>query len=234
MTNNETLHNIFLQVVKDMAYDPPYQIDTFRLNENNPDFSSSSYGSTYQDYLSGAFWSRTFEHGGANPNEFCGGYPVLMAETDSMTIESLEDNRIAIEYWFLVVDKIPCEACPPHITRNGLTVSKGVIQMLRAFLNELLSYKYYEVDRDGTVTFEWMSEGRAAYEVSEGNTVVETDELLPDMGYEDIEIKQWGNDPNTRAWYAKIRFEICEPFTANFNYEQPVISKLAKVECDVC
>lgn len=227
----DILNSIFLQIVKDMAYNPGYQIDTYRLNDSNPNLAHNAFGSTYQDYLGGQFWSRTFAHSGSKKDNFCGSYPVLMAEGRDATIECIDDKKYCIDFAFLVIDKIPCEACPPHFTRNGMTVSTSVLTMLRAFLLELSTYKYYEIDRATVVTFEWMSDGRAAYEEGLGNTLLERDELLPDISTDSINIQEWGNYPDMRAWMATVKFCLCEPVALAFEYTEPVLSTLANTEC---
>lgn len=229
-----TLNNIFRQIVIDMAHNPGYQVDTYRLNDNNPDLNHAAFGSTYQDFLNGQFWSRSFVHAGADPNNFKGAFPVLMAESRDLSIECIDSNEMRIEYWFLVVDKLPCDHCPPHLTRNGQQVSDAVLDMLRSFLNELYTFRYYEVDRGGTVTYEWMSQGRAAYEEGLGNTVVFQDDLIPDISPERVTVQEWGNFIDMRGWMASVTFTLCEPVTLEFDYNTPVIPELGSTECETC
>lgn len=227
----QTLNNIFRQVVIDMAYAPGYQIDAYRYVDGYPDLAHQALGATYQDYLDGAFWSRKFVHAGADPNAFCAGFPVLFAESRDLTVECLDSQDLRIEYYFLVVDRIECESCPPYVTRTGATVSESVLAMLRAFLGELYTYGLYEVDRDSVITYEWMSSGRAAYEESLGNTTVLQEELLPDVAPDEIQISEWGEAPNQRAWMARVVFTLCEPVTLEFDYATPVVPGLASIEC---
>jgi hypothetical protein len=217
-----------------MAHNPGYQIDTYRMNDDNPDLNHQAFGSTYQDYQDGYFWSRSFEHAGADPNNFCGGFPVLMAESRDLSIECLDSTEMQAEYYFVLIDKLPCDHCPPYVTRNGWTVSDAVLKMLRAFLDELYSYKYYEVDRGGTITFEWMSEGRADYEIDQGSTLLYNGELMPDISPERVNITEWGNFTNMRAYMARVVFNLCEPTGLTFDYATPVVPGLATNECEGC
>lgn len=225
-----TLNNIFRQIVIDMAHAPGYQIDTYRTADGIPDLAHQAFGATFQDYLDGAFWSRRFYHAGADENTFCGGYPALFVEAKDMTAPDLDGQEIRMEYYFVVVDKIPCDDCPPW-TRSGTTVSDAVLAMLRAFLKELYAYALYEVDRDGTVTYEWMSAGRAAYEVGLGNTADFIEDLVPDIDPDPVQISEWWNDHTTRGWMARLVFTLCEPVTLSFDYQTPVVPGLANTEC---
>lgn len=228
----DTLNTIFLQVVKDMKYNPGLQIDTYRLNDSNPDLNHGAFGSTYDDYLDGTFWSRKFEQTfRGDINQFCGSYPVLMAEYRDATPDDLDECCFTVPFFFVVVDKIACEDCPPKITRNGQKTKTNALLMLRAFIKELKTYQYYEVDRDGTVTYEWLSTGRKAYEEDQGSILVYVDSLIADIGIEEIPLTEWGNFLDKRGWMARINFTICEEPNIEFDYETPVIEGLANTEC---
>lgn len=215
--------DIFRQIVLDMAYRPPYQVNSFMVVDQIPDIMHPSFGATYEDYLAGFFWSRTWVYQRAAPDKICAEFPALFIEARETLFDPQCDETGKTTFYLVLVDKITCEGCPPEIKRNGLSVKDYLLTSMRAILREFFSYSLYDTDNG----LSWMSEGRADLL---GETIIE-EQIISMTAANEVEISDWGNYANMRGVMAKINIEYCKTFDVPFDYQNPVIEPLANIPC---
>lgn len=224
------LISIFLQISKDMAYEAGLQINSFGVLDDPPDLVHDSFGFSYDDYNNGEFWSRVWEGNGADPAKVKGDFPVLFVEEGPTEISCIEETGYTVTWYIMVLDKILCETCPPEIVRTPLQVKANTWLMLRRWIAELVTYKYYQVDDNGDLSDQWLSAGRADYlESLPGVTVTDLgqNEFITDVQIDPVTIDEAGAWSEFKATRTKIEVYFCEDPGGSWNYKEPVIDKLA-------
>lgn len=234
--NRQVFLSILKQIVIDMSYQAGLQVNSFVNIHGAPNLLHDSFGASIDDYYSGQAWGRKFHGQGADPNHFHLQFPVLLAEQRESQIECLDSKDLTDTWYLLVVNKVDCENCPPNM-KNGETVLANTKLMLRAILQELYSYAYYEVEKDGQSSFQWLSQGRLNYLEEDDNfsildgPIEDTVALIPT---ENIKIAEWGNHKDYRGVYAQIQLQYCEPVSLPFKYDNPILNGLATTVCSSC
>jgi hypothetical protein len=233
------LIQIFKQIVIDMSYDKDLQINSFAVVDDMIDLNHSSFGKTYEDYLDGFFFSRSWVNGGADANEIKGEFPLLFVEQRSLSMDRIDSDSLTLPFYFVVVDKISCDACPPGLTRTSEDTLRNTLAMLRIFFKELLNYKNYTYTIPGPEKkSSWTTEGRLDYLIGEGDVLSRSgfsedlESLLPDPAR--IQVSQWGNFKDLRAHATEISFTVCDPATGSFSYENATVEDLGRTLCKTC
>lgn len=228
-----TINNILRQIAMDMAYQPGRQLNGYALIGDWPQLRNDNWGMSIDDYNAGHFWSRAWAAQGGDPDTLCGEFPVLFSENRRHYMECLDDDDIKQVWDLTVIDRIDCPGCPPHLERTGEQVKRDTLLILRALIKELYTYQLSEVDRNGTITFEWISQGRAAWINSQaGWEILDTiDHMSSHIDPDPIEINEWGNYPDMRGHYTSLKFWYCEPAPIEFNYKDKVLQALGTTEC---
>jgi len=230
----ETLRQIFRQIVADTVYNPGKQINSFVFVDEAPALDHESFGASYVDFVDGVFYARTWVNQGADPNTIRGEHPVLFVEDTQSEVEDLDDPSQKTTISFLVIDKIPCESCPPNIRRTGNTVLQNTLLMLRAFLERLYTYELYEVDRDGNITYEW-----ATPDWIEQDETIDAFSSIDDIkGYimpGPYTFARWGRFgmmgmAEKRAYYTSLMFDLCQDDDTEYS-PTPIVSGIAKINC---
>lgn len=229
----KTLQAIFKQIVTDMAYEPNTQVNTFAVIGEAPKLRLENFGVKYDHYLEGAFWSRTWVATGADPDKLTAEFPVLFAENREAELDDIHSEEITQPWTFLLIDRIECPDCPEPESRTPEQVKRNAMTMLRRFLAELYTYELWEIDRAGTLTYEWISRGRVEH--YEGEAGVTPQAMVEDLESmiqpETVKITEWGDFPDMRGYFATVRFRICVPFSGGFNYKDPAFEELGSTEC---
>ncbi len=222
-----------------MAYDKALQINSFAVIDEGIDLKHNSFGKTYEDYLEGTFWSRTWVNGGASAQDIKGEFPLLFIEQKLLTMEAIDSNDLTLPFYFVVVDKIACDACPPGLTRTSEEVLANTLVMLRRVFKELMNYKLfaYDIVSPPSSAESWATQGRIDYLTTEG-TIVNADwksdfeGILPSVNL--VKVVQWGNFDSLRAHATEIPFTVCDPTTGSFNYENATVEDLGRTICKNC
>lgn len=223
----EDFYQMVRQVVIDMDYNPPYLVNSFAVVDQVPDIRHTSFGYNMEDYQAGRFWSRSWVNGGADVSQMCGEFPALFIENRIVTQDCPNSQDVEAVLWFVLVDKIKCEGCPPSILRTGSALKEYLRDSLRSILAEFYTYQLFEIDGN-PVTWEWMSEARAA---SDPRDKVMTDDIVAMVSPDSLEIGDWGNYEEYRGQYAKLKIRFCWPTLSKFNYSNPVVPQLAYTKC---
>lgn len=223
----EDFYQMFRQVVVDMAYNPPYLVNSFAVVDQVPDIRHPSFGYSMEDYHGGRFWSRTWVNGGAAAEGLKGEFPALFVENRVVMQECPNSQDVEATLWLVLVDKIKCEGCPPGILRTGSAIKEQLRDSLRAILSEFYTYQLFEVDGD-PVTYEWLAKGRAQIDT---RTLTFTDDVEAMVVPDSLEIGDWGNYKDFRGQYAKLKVRFCWPTQSQFDYSNPVVPQLAYTTC---
>lgn len=232
MTPND-LTAIFKQIIIDQAYYPGRQINTFRVTDQMPPLHHDSLGGTYTEFLEGNFWSRTWVNQGADPEKITGEYPVLFVEQQELGLQPLEPDLITACFYLLFLDKLPCDSCPPNVSRSPAAVKENTVLMARDFLSELFTFALYEVEDGAGITYQWLSAGRQAWlETQPGIIGIDfVRDLLTDFSEQEVRIGAWGTDPAIRGTYMRICFSLCWPIAPAYNYKNEILPQLATTVC---
>ncbi len=231
----ETLDQICIQVIMDMGYIKYKQINTIFITDRMPDLRQDSIGATYQDYLDGKFWSREWVATGATSGKLKAQFPILLIQQSLIDIECIDDKDGIYTYDFLLIDKVGCDNCPKPAERVPHKVKANTLEMLRAFLNELYTYKLWEFERSPDPnTFEWVSKGRFESMTNPPNSipfVQSFEELRSFVEPDPLRFQDWGNVDDLRGYWTTIKFSFCESVPGSFNYNKPAIKSLATNIC---
>lgn len=229
-----TFRQILRQIVADMAYVPGRQVNCFAVCTDMPSLDHESFGASYQDYLEGLFYSRSWVNQRADMQKFKGEHPALFMEAAQFTTEDLYDPKYIAEISLLLLDRVPCEGCPPNQSRTANTVEANVKWMLRNLLVELTRYRLYEVERDEETTYEWMTEERRIND----NTIddfAQIDDMQSYLQPDTYSFARWGSPimngmKDKIAYWVRIRVDLCEELDADFEHT-PIVPGLATTIC---
>lgn len=229
-----TFRQILRQVVADMAYEQGKTVNTFVLPVDLPPLDHTSFGASYQGYLDGLFYSRSWVNQGADQDTIFGEFPALFMESAQSTVEDLYDPKYIAEISLMLVDRVPCEACPPNVTRTPFTVAQNVQWMLRNVLAELTRYQLYEVGRGEVITYEWMTEER----LMNDETIDDSSQIDDMQSYIQpgtFVFARWGSPvmngmKDKVGYWVQIRVDLCELLDAEFEHT-PIVPGLATTVC---
>jgi len=232
--NPETFKAILLQIVKDVGYEAGLRVNAYASVDNFPDLRAPAFGKSYEDALEGRYWSRDWHHGGKDSANMVAEFPALFVEWRNVELGHPSDLEGSTPFNLYLVDKIVCDTCPDRDLRTPEYLTSTTNRTLRMVLRELYSYCLYEVDRGGTITWEWISNGRAEYWESEA--IVDGLELITDLEgglqVDPILVKQYTNLPDFRVAHTVIKLDWCEDdINDNFNYQDVVVPALAYTRC---
>jgi len=232
--NPDTFKAILLQIVKDVGYEAGLRLNAYASVDNFPDLRAPAFGKSYEEYLAGRYWSRDWYNGGKDSAKMVAEFPALFVEWRDVELEHPADLEGATPFNLYLVDKIECETCPDRELRTPEYLTRSTNRTLRMVLRELYTYGLYEVDRGGTITWEWLSKGRADYWVAEG--IVDDAALITDLEgglqADPIRVKQYTNLPDFRVAHTVITLHWCEDeINENFNYQDTVVADLAYTVC---
>lgn len=222
---------VFLQILRQIVIDFPHsttrQLNSMALVYDWPDLRTASWGKTYADYLAGHFYSRSWENAGANPDTISGQFPALFVEPGDV-VASMLNNVRSNRFTLLFVAQKDCEGCG---VRSAENVRQNLLTMIDAFFHELSTYQKVTID---SVEM-WASTGRITYLLNDGAEVEEYLEMIGSyLEPGEYQIKNWLGMPDLVGAYVEIEVETCEENGIEFNYEHPVIDKLAVVKCKNC
>jgi len=231
----ETLKAIFRQVVADMAYVPGRQTNCFVCPADAPALDHPAFGAAYTDYIAGDFYARSWVNAGADIQSFCGEHPALFIEINQVSVQDLYDPKYTADVALMIVDRVPCEDCPPHQIRTANSVAKNVHWMLRNILAEMSRYRLYEVTRaPAEVTFQWMTVARMLEDPTILSAEVRDDMqsyIQPDV----FTFARWGSPvingmKDKVAYWVMLRVDLCEELDAEFEHT-PGVPGLATTVC---
>lgn len=141
--SKESIIALFRQIVMTYPVIPGKQINTFATIDDGAMFNSDSIHKTYQDYLNGYFWSRTWVNQGAHPDTLCKEYPILALEQKRVYKKSLTDKRHCYEFWVVLAMQVGCETCDLMLSIED--VDTALQEMALTVVQEMNRYKIYDV-----------------------------------------------------------------------------------------
>jgi hypothetical protein len=157
-----------IQIVKEIVRLWPYskctQPDTFAIVDNASQLESDNLGKTYQDYLNGHFWSRSWVLSGADPNKLKKAYPMILLEQKNATRETFDDRETCWEWWFVLADIPDCVTCG-DCNRSKDTIDTELQVMALSLTDYLSQIKLITFDNTHLV---WTTTQQAQKYITDG------------------------------------------------------------------
>lgn len=230
-----TLVAIFKQAIMDMAFKEGIQVNTFYHLDRMPDFNNQALGATMDLYHEGRFWSRDWANSGASPDEICAQWPIAVLEDQDVEDECLWEKEYEFELELVIMDRLTCDNCPNFQEQTSTQVQKNTFDALRSLMNEIMSFEYNTMNDGSDDRNEWMSTGRRDYYIGEGQTLVTTlEDLRSILLTQTAQLIERGIGDNLRGYGVRLRFTLCEDFSATFKYSTTLPKSLTTNLCDSC
>lgn len=237
------VQDMFLNIVKGYPFHECRQIDTFAVIDTQEQIQIDNLKLTYEDYLTGTFWSRSWVNKGADANEMCRKYPMTTVEIKQGYLKDPCKSESCFRTWLVISDIPDCGNCKDDCKRTIAELDKDLFKMMYTILKEMRIYKYVLCVIEGAGNPDiagWFTPADAA-QIAIDNTCMTFQDchdictVLTDQARVDISIADLANADNARAVVASLLFCGCEDVEADaFNYTDSFPDELSNTKCKDC
>jgi hypothetical protein len=213
-------YGIFLDIVKSWPIEAgANRLNTFSILEDGADREQPTLGRTYEDFLAGAYWSRSWDHGGRDKSKLKRDNGILMIELKRGRYYpgSSEASLTKELYPILSLYLAPGGRTSHELDLALMDLADQVIQ-------EALKYQKFSYSKDGEPGVAWMTTEKAQYLATQPGWagLAETNRGLFDyLDFEGSELQKWGpSSENIRGVYIRPVLRGCMSSRATLDYSQ--------------
>lgn len=239
MTRDEAIQ-AFKTIVINNDHHDYLQINSFAVFDKAVEWEDPTLGYTFQDYIEGNVWSRTWVNSGANKNDFKMEFPLLLLEIKDHSVEDFNSVCVESECYVVVIDKVECSTCPDLVLRTENSVLRFTLEMLLLNMEEFQRVGKYNWTEDSELMQIWtVPEHMAAIENMYDNIsgAVLVEEVLPLMLSTNHKIYHWGESLTRlglRAHSTNFKLSGQFPRKPNFRYDREKTVDVGITRCNQC
>lgn len=229
---------ILLEIVKRLPYHACTQVDTFAIVDDLLDFDTKNLGKSFDDYLLGTFWSRSWENSGAVASDLSKDYPIVAIEQKTIQLENVFSKEKCYKFWINVLDIPDCEDCKAECKRSVDQIDCDVTETLQSILNELSKYHWYKFAMvgDTEASFAWLSENYVAANIDDFQVQQQLMDLKSFIPEEPAKIMSvdFGLKDGARAVNISLTLCTCDEVSKELDYSSKITKQITQPNCEAC